>query len=193
MSWLLRSGWRTPIGNSSVASNNQCRHNGAGQSHCVPHRCPTVLQSTRGARAHARQMKRARREQKPLHTPLGRVMRDVARKIDVASQTNAVEGERLQRQFARLMDISGRIHAQKRVRAYRAAFDLDASLLAKLRASTALVHDRYRLTRQQAIALARKRLSQGRRINDQSGNRLSRSSEAQARAAPPAASTLHAV
>jgi len=70
-----------------------------------------------GRYAHARQMKRARREQKRLHTQLGRVMRDVARKIDAAFQTDAVEGERLQSRFARLLDISGRIHSQKRTRA----------------------------------------------------------------------------
>ena len=70
-----------------------------------------------GRYAHARQMKRARREQKRLHTQLGRVMRDVARKIDAATQTDAVEGGRLQGKFARLLEISGRIHIQKRIRA----------------------------------------------------------------------------
>ena len=70
-----------------------------------------------GRYAHARQMKRARREQKRLHTQLGRVMRDVLRKLDAAIQTDAVEGERLQSRFARLLEISGRIHRQKRTRA----------------------------------------------------------------------------
>ena len=70
-----------------------------------------------GRYAHARQMKRARREQKRLHTQLGRVIRDVARKIDATTQTDTVEGERLQSKFARLLDISGRIHSQKRIRA----------------------------------------------------------------------------
>jgi transposase, IS5 family len=70
-----------------------------------------------GRYAHARQMKRARREQKRLHTQLGRVMRDVARKIDAAAQTDAVEGDRLRSKFARLFSISGRILSQKRARA----------------------------------------------------------------------------
>ena len=70
-----------------------------------------------GRYAHARQMKRARREQKRLHTQLGRVMRDVQRKLDAVTQTDANEGARLQSKFARLLDISGRIHSQKRVRA----------------------------------------------------------------------------
>lgn len=70
-----------------------------------------------GRYAHARQMKRARREQKRLHTQLGRVMRDVARKIDAAAQADALEGERLRSKFARLLEISGRIHSQKRARA----------------------------------------------------------------------------
>ena len=44
-------------------------------------------------------------------------MRDVARKIDVATQSDATEGERLQSQFARLLDINGRVHSQRRIRA----------------------------------------------------------------------------
>ena len=70
-----------------------------------------------GRYAHARQMKRARREQKRLHTQLGRVMRDVARKIDATIQADAIEGERVRSRFARLLAISGRIHSQKRTRA----------------------------------------------------------------------------
>lgn len=70
-----------------------------------------------GRYAHARQMKRARREQKRLHTQLGRVMRDVARKIDASAKTDAIEGDRLRSKFARLFSISGRIHSQKRARA----------------------------------------------------------------------------
>ena len=73
-----------------------------------------------GRYAHARQMRRARREQKRLHTQLGRVMRDVQRKLDAVTQTDAnegQEGQRLHNKFAQLLDISARIHSQKRVRA----------------------------------------------------------------------------
>jgi transposase, IS5 family len=69
-----------------------------------------------GRYAHARQMKRARREQKRLHTQLGRVMRDIERKLHATEQSNPIEGHRLQTKFARLLDISARIHTQKRVR-----------------------------------------------------------------------------
>jgi transposase, IS5 family len=56
--------------------------------------------------AHARQMKRAKREQKRLRTYLGRVMRDIERHIERRPD--------LRRRFADLLGIAGRIHVQQR-------------------------------------------------------------------------------
>lgn len=56
--------------------------------------------------AHARQMKRARREQKRLRTYLGRVMRDIERKIQSAPA--------LEERFRDWLNIGHRIHAQQR-------------------------------------------------------------------------------
>ena len=63
-----------------------------------------------GRYAHARQMKRARREQKRLKTYLGRVIRDIERKLAVSSQAGQQEVTRL----CRLLLIARRIHAQQR-------------------------------------------------------------------------------
>jgi len=63
-----------------------------------------------GRYAHARQMRRAKREQKRLRTYLGRVIRDIERKV-VSQQTQAgQEHPRLKR----LLEIAKRIHAQQR-------------------------------------------------------------------------------
>lgn len=63
-----------------------------------------------GRYAHARQMRRAKREQKRLRTCLGRVIRDIERKV-VSQQTQAgQEHPRLKR----LLEIAKRIHAQQR-------------------------------------------------------------------------------
>jgi IS5 family transposase len=56
--------------------------------------------------AHARQMKRARREQKRLRTYLGRVMRDIERKIQSAPV--------LEDRFRNWLNIGHQIHAQQR-------------------------------------------------------------------------------
>ena len=61
-----------------------------------------------GRHAHARQMQRAKREQKRLRTCLCRVIRDIERKL-VHQQTTA-EDTRLRR----LLEISKRSHAQQR-------------------------------------------------------------------------------
>ena len=58
--------------------------------------------------AHARQMQRAKREQKRLRTYLGRVIRDIERKL--GHQSTTVEDTRLKR----LLEIAKRIHAQQR-------------------------------------------------------------------------------
>lgn len=63
-----------------------------------------------GRYAHARQMRRAKREQKRLRTCLGRVIRDIERKV-VSQPTQAgQEHPRLKR----LLEIAKRIHAQQR-------------------------------------------------------------------------------
>jgi transposase, IS5 family len=60
-----------------------------------------------GRYARARHMQRARREQKRLKTYLGRVMRDIERKIQALPQAGQ---ERMQK----LLAIAGRIHSQQR-------------------------------------------------------------------------------
>ena len=62
-----------------------------------------------GRYAHARQMRRAKREQKRLRTYLGRVMRDIERKVE-AGQTGVGQEHRLHR----LLEIAKRIHTQQR-------------------------------------------------------------------------------
>jgi IS5 family transposase len=59
-----------------------------------------------GRYAHARQMRRARREQRRLRTYLGRVMRDIERNLERAPS--------LKVHFADLLGIAHRIHAQQR-------------------------------------------------------------------------------
>lgn len=61
-----------------------------------------------GRYAHARQMRRAKAQQKRLKTYLGRVIRDIERRIAGCAEL----GER----FARLLSIARRIHAQTRQR-----------------------------------------------------------------------------
>ena len=61
-----------------------------------------------GRYAHARQMQRAKREQKRLRTYLGRVIRDIERKL--AHQQTTVGYPRINR----LLEIAKRIHAQQR-------------------------------------------------------------------------------
>jgi len=63
-----------------------------------------------GRYAHARQMQRARREQKRLKTYLGRVMRDIERKVAAEPIQGAQEHSRL----TRLLEIARRIHTQQR-------------------------------------------------------------------------------
>ena len=63
-----------------------------------------------GRYAHARQMRRAKREQKRLRTFLGRVIRDIERKV--ASQPTQAGQEHLR--LKRLLEIAKRIHAQQR-------------------------------------------------------------------------------
>ena len=63
-----------------------------------------------GRYAHARQMRRARREQKRLRTCLGRVIRDIERKV--ASQQ--IQAGQEHSRFKRLLEIANRIHAQQR-------------------------------------------------------------------------------
>ena len=62
-----------------------------------------------GRYAHARQLRRARAQQKRLRTYLGRVIRDIERRT--AGRTE------LERRFERLLNIAKRIHAQTRQRA----------------------------------------------------------------------------
>ena len=64
-----------------------------------------------GRYAHARQMQRARREQKRLKTYLGWVIRDIERKV-AAGQAQA--GPQEDRQAMRLLQIARRIHTQQR-------------------------------------------------------------------------------
>ena len=63
-----------------------------------------------GRYAHARQMQRARREQKRLKTYLGRVMRDIERKVAAGPIQEVQEHTRL----TRLLEIARRIHTQQR-------------------------------------------------------------------------------
>lgn len=63
-----------------------------------------------GRYAHARQMRRAKREQKRLRTFLGRVIRDIERKV--ASQPTEARQEHPG--LKRLLEIAKRIHAQQR-------------------------------------------------------------------------------
>lgn len=58
--------------------------------------------------SHAKQMKKARACQKKLQTFLGRLIRDIQRKIDQASS------ERLKKKVISLLDVAQRIHDQKR-------------------------------------------------------------------------------
>ena len=58
-----------------------------------------------GRYAHARQMQRAKREQKRLKTYLGRVIRDIERKLDQQA---------MHPRFKRLLEIANRIHVQQR-------------------------------------------------------------------------------
>lgn len=64
-----------------------------------------------GRYAHARQMKRARREQKCLKTYLGRVIRDIERKL---AARPAQAGQQEVARLCRLLLIARRIHAQQR-------------------------------------------------------------------------------
>jgi IS5 family transposase len=63
-----------------------------------------------GRYAHARQMRRAKREQKRLRTCLGRVIRDIERKVGW-QQTEAGQDDA---GLKRLLEIAKRIHAQQR-------------------------------------------------------------------------------
>lgn len=63
-----------------------------------------------GRYAHARQMQRARREQKRLKTYLGRVMRDIERKV----AAGPIPGEQEHSRLTRLLEIARRIHTQQR-------------------------------------------------------------------------------
>ena len=63
-----------------------------------------------GRYAHARQMQRARREQKRLKTYLGRVIRDIERKVAIRQ----IQGEQEHSKFTRLLELARRIHAQQR-------------------------------------------------------------------------------
>ena len=73
-----------------------------------------------GRYAHARQMKRAKREQKKLRTQLGSVIRDIERKLALQStQANAVQTAEPSKALSKLLsllDIAKRIHAQQRQR-----------------------------------------------------------------------------
>jgi IS5 family transposase len=63
-----------------------------------------------GRYAHARQMRRAKREQKRLRTFLGRVIRDIERKVALQQTEARQEHAGLKR----LLEIAKRIHAQQR-------------------------------------------------------------------------------
>ncbi|OIQ65024.1 hypothetical protein GALL_534210 [mine drainage metagenome] len=65
-----------------------------------------------GRYAHARQMQRARREQKRLKTFLGRVIRDIERKV-AAKASESGQMQELPR-LNRLLEIAKRIHTQQR-------------------------------------------------------------------------------
>lgn len=65
-----------------------------------------------GRYGHARQMKRAKREQKRLKTYLGRVIRDIERKV-AARAAEAAPMEELPR-LKRVLEIARRIHTQQR-------------------------------------------------------------------------------
>ncbi len=65
-----------------------------------------------GRYAHARQMKRAKREQKRLRIFLGRVIRDIERKVAAKVEEAGTVHE--QARLKRLLEIARRIHAQQR-------------------------------------------------------------------------------
>jgi IS5 family transposase len=73
-------------------------------------RLSKVALAKHGRYAHARQMQRAKREQKRLKTYLGRVIRDIERKV-AAGQ---IPGEQEQSKLKRLLEVSQRIQAQQR-------------------------------------------------------------------------------
>ena len=73
-------------------------------------RLSKVALAKHGRYAHARQMQRARREQKRLKTYLGRVIRDIERKAGVGQEELKQASARL----ASLLEIARRIHAQQR-------------------------------------------------------------------------------
>lgn len=73
-------------------------------------RLSKVALAKHGRYAHARQMQRARREQKRLKTYLGRVIRDIERKVKAGREELKQEPVRL----TSLLEIARRIHAQQR-------------------------------------------------------------------------------
>ena len=73
-------------------------------------RLSKVALAKHGRYAHARQMQRAKREQKRLKTYLGRVIRDIERKLAAATTQAEQDYPRLKR----LLRLSLRIHAQQR-------------------------------------------------------------------------------
>jgi IS5 family transposase len=73
-------------------------------------RLSKVALAKHGRYAHARQMQRARREQKRLKTYLGRVIRDIERKMEAGREESKQEHTRL----TSLLEIARRIHAQQR-------------------------------------------------------------------------------
>jgi IS5 family transposase len=73
-------------------------------------RLSKVALAKHGRYAHARQMQRARREQKRLKTYLGRVIRDIERKVEAGREELKQEPARLNS----LLEIARRIHAQQR-------------------------------------------------------------------------------
>lgn len=73
-------------------------------------RLSKVALAKQGRYAHARQMQRARREQKRLKTYLGRVIRDIERKV-AAGQ---IAGQQNHSRLKQLLELARRIHAQQR-------------------------------------------------------------------------------
>ena len=73
-------------------------------------RLSKVALAKHGRYAHARQMQRAKREQKRLKTYLGRVIRDIERKMAVAP----MQAEQDYPKLKRLLEIGLRIHTQQR-------------------------------------------------------------------------------
>jgi IS5 family transposase len=74
-------------------------------------RVSKLVLAKNGRYAHARQMKRARREQKRLKTYLGRVIPDIERKL---AARPAQAGQQEVNRLCRLLLIAMRIHAQQR-------------------------------------------------------------------------------